>query len=359
MSQPDHHSHDHADHAPVVTDSGARALEEALRSSFVIVRIAMVVLLGVVLLSGVKTIGPAERGIKFRFGKAVGSGTAQLLGPGLHWAWPEPIEKIEKISVSEIQKLTSTIGNSLLPADELLGRKLNPAPQLNPAVDGYVVMADQNIMHTRVALVYRITDPVAYSFNFINSSNTVLNALNNSLLYAAAGTTADEALTNNLVFKERILAHLGGQIAAQRLGITLETGSTLVSVIPPAILQADFDAVSAAVQESSGKVLAAQGDAQTTVRNAETDANLVINAAESQRNSVVKELESFTQAFTALLPAYQTNPQLIREQKLTEAWKNVLKRADDSFLKLLPPGQDELRLQLSREPLKPKPAANQ
>ena len=66
MSQPDHHSHDHADHAPVVTDSGARALEEALRSSFVIVRIAMVVLLGVVLLSGVKTIGPAERGIKFR-----------------------------------------------------------------------------------------------------------------------------------------------------------------------------------------------------------------------------------------------------------------------------------------------------
>ena len=150
-----------------------------------------------------------------------------MLGPGLHWAFPEPIERIEKISISEIQKVSSTVGNSLTPTDEAMGRKLQPAGQLNPAADGYVVMADQNLMHARITLGYRITDPLAYTFNFVDASNAVLTALNNSLVYAAAQTTSDEALTNNTVFKERILARMDTLISAQRLGITIEPGSQI------------------------------------------------------------------------------------------------------------------------------------
>jgi membrane protease subunit HflK len=357
MSEQHHH------HAPPtapeipVTDTGARALEEALRSSFVIVKIVMFLLAALFVFSGMKTVGPQERAVILRFGQPTGGDTGQLLGPGLHWAWPYPIDEVVTVPITEIQKVTSTIGYSLSAGDELLGRKANPVPSLNPATDGYLVMGDNNIMHARATLGYRITDPIAYVFNFLNASNCLQNALNNALLYAAARTPADEALTNNAAFKETVLVRLRQQIENHRLGVTIEPGSE-VKVLPPAYVQPDFDAVTAAQQDRSKAELAALGDAETTVRNAQTEANLILNAAESERNRVVQDVQSFAKSFTAQLPQYQANPELFRQRVLTERWQRILSRADDKFFQLEPlvPGQTELRLQLSREPQKARAA---
>ena len=82
MSDP----HDHHDpaHAPETRDAGSQALSEALRSSFVIVKFAMAVLLVVIILSGIFTVGPQEKAIILRFGRPVGEGQKMLLGAGLH-----------------------------------------------------------------------------------------------------------------------------------------------------------------------------------------------------------------------------------------------------------------------------------
>ena len=87
-------------------DPGATALAEALRSSFVIVKAVMVVLLVVFLGSGFFKVGPDERAIILRLGKPVGAGEAALLGPGLHWSWPYPIDEYRKVSISGIQKMS-------------------------------------------------------------------------------------------------------------------------------------------------------------------------------------------------------------------------------------------------------------
>ena len=50
-------------------DAGSQALSEALRSSFGIVKILMVILVGVFIFSGVFQVGPQERAILLRFGK--------------------------------------------------------------------------------------------------------------------------------------------------------------------------------------------------------------------------------------------------------------------------------------------------
>src|SRR5918993_1880 len=84
----------------VVEEVGSRALSDALRSSFVIVKILMVALVILFFFSGIFTVPSGQRAIILRFGKPVGVGEQQLLGPGLHWSFPSPIDEVVRIPVS-------------------------------------------------------------------------------------------------------------------------------------------------------------------------------------------------------------------------------------------------------------------
>src|SRR2546427_8762690 len=101
-------------------DAGSQALSEALRSSFTIVRFVMVLLVLAFLGSGIFKVGPDERAIKLHLGKPVGEGEKALLGPGLHWSLPYPIQEYVKVSITGIKKVTSTVGwYNTTPAMEL------------------------------------------------------------------------------------------------------------------------------------------------------------------------------------------------------------------------------------------------
>src|SRR5690349_3262304 len=101
-------------------DSGSQALSEALKSSFLIVRVVMAILVVGLLASGFFTVGAQQRAILLRFGKPVGTGKEALLGPGLHWAFPPPIDEHKFIPYSEIQRVTSTIGWYYVPPGSLV-----------------------------------------------------------------------------------------------------------------------------------------------------------------------------------------------------------------------------------------------
>src|SRR3978361_1067067 len=106
------HSHPHDEHehpAEMPVDASSQALTEALRSSFAIVRVVMAVLIVVFLLSGFFKVEPNQRAMIRRFGKPYGEGAKALLGPGLHWSFPYPIDEIEKVSVTGVQKVESSV----------------------------------------------------------------------------------------------------------------------------------------------------------------------------------------------------------------------------------------------------------
>src|SRR5215472_8801326 len=137
-------------------DAGSQALSEALRSSFAIVKFLMVVLVAVFLASGFFIVGPQERAIILRFGKPVAEGEKALLGPGLHFSLPYPIDEVRKVSITGIQQAQSSVGwYATTPELELAGTEPPPMPTLNPAVDGYLLTSDDNIVHSRATLTYR------------------------------------------------------------------------------------------------------------------------------------------------------------------------------------------------------------
>lgn len=337
-------------------DPGSQALAAALKSSFGIVKVVMVGLVILFLCSGFFTVGPQERAIILRFGKPLGEGEQALLGPGPHFALPYPIDEVVRVPITELQRVTSTVGWFFItPEQEVAGTEPFAGPSLNPAQDGYVLTADRNIIHARATLNYRIEDPVAYVFNFTAASNAVLNALNSALVHAAAQFTVDDILTRDVFgFKDAVRRRVTELAALNRLGIVVE--QLEVASRPPLFLKNDFARVTDAVQKREKVINEARTVENQVLSKAGADAAGLTNAAASESVWRLESLRAEAARFNDLLPKYRENPQLFVELRLTETMGRVMAGVQEKiFLSESPDGKArELRLLLNREPQKPR-----
>jgi membrane protease subunit HflK len=361
--------HDHQDHtsgprtmvpAPAAPeDAGSQALAEALRSSFVIVQFVMVVLVVIFFGSGFFQVGTQEKAIILRFGKPVGEGQAALLGPGLHWSFPYPMDEVVKVPITEIQKVSSTIGwFAESPEQELSGNLPPPGLSLIPGVDGYVITADRNIIHTRATLYYQVDEPIRYVFNFVSASNTIQNLLNNALLDTAARFKVDDILYSDVAgFQDAVEQRVSSLVDQERLGITVKQCS--VDRTPPRQLKDIFDQVTEARQNQIKILDYAHSYENQATNSADAQAAAIISEARSARTLYVQSIQADAKAFSALLPNYQVNPNLFEQQNLVQVMGQTLTNAD--FKAYLPTSANgepvELRLMLNREPPGPKTGA--
>jgi membrane protease subunit HflK len=363
----DHEHHHHEHEAPVTPDdAGSQALAEALRSSFAIVKVVMLLMVLAFFGSGFFQVGSSEKAVILRFGRLVGEGKNVLLGPGLHWSFPYPIDEVVKIPITEIQKVASSAGwYFTTPEQELSGEELPAGSSLNPAVDGYVITADRNIIHTRATLYYHIDDPMRAVFGFSSGtnltyglagvSNAVQNALNNALAFTAAHFNVDDILLLHVNdFRDAVLLRVSDLVDREQLGIGID--NIEVVSIPPRQLK-DIFALVTTTRENRIKALQDAKSYENQVTNAASaQATTIIAVAEAARNRYVESLSAEARRFSDLLPKYESNPSLFAQQTLVPVMAQVLTNVEDKIY--LPQRADgkprELRLMLNREPPQPK-----
>jgi modulator of FtsH protease HflK len=342
-------------------------LSEALRSSFAIVKFVMVALVIVFLASGIFQVGPQEKAVVLRFGRTIGTGQQALLGPGLHWSFPYPIDEVVKIPFKEIQSVESTVGWFFMSPEQktaYLATGVLPSSSgtLNPAVDGYAITADRNIIHTRATIYYQVKDPIRAVFHFSAGTNAALNlsgvsnivqnALNNALLYTAAHFGVDEVLYSDVRgFQDAVKLRVTQLTEHQDLGITIQQCS-VDSSIPPRQLQDIFNKVTDARQNRSKVLDEAHTYENQVTNNADAQAAAIINQAQSASVRYVQNLQADAKAFSDLLPNYRVNPDLFKQIELVRTMGQALTNAN--FQAYLPTtvGGDptELRILLNREP---------
>jgi membrane protease subunit HflK len=363
------HDHDHGpgghDHGPgkpapaietvMVEDTGSRALAEALKSSFAIVKFIMVAMVIVFIASGVFSVAPQNVAVIFRFGVPKG-GDKELLQPGPHWAFPYPIDEVVQIPIGQVQTVTSSVGwYATTEQAELTNTEPGPGDSLNPSTDGYTLTADGNIMHVRAKLRYRISEPIKYAFKFVETTNLVHNALNNAILHASAQYKVDSALRHDRAgFKEKVLQRLQKLIALGDLGVSVDVIE--VNAIAPRQVKDAFDAVYGAELDLSKIVNAAQGYTNQILAKAKGEADAIINGGMADRTRLIQSLQSDAQSFSNQLPSYLDNPNLFRERRLTEVMLRITTNGQEKWF--LPDRMDgkerELRLLLNPEPKTPK-----
>jgi membrane protease subunit HflK len=347
------HPHEHPATAPVMPeDAGSQALAEALRSSFVIVKVAMVLMVVAFFGTCFFTVGPSEKAVILRFGKPVGGGQKVLLNSGWHWSYPYPIDEVVRIPITEIQKVTSTTGwYATTPEQELSGEELPAGPSLNPAVDGYAITADRNIVHTRATLNYHIDEPIKYIFDFVSASNSIQNALDNALLFTAAQFTVDDILTRDVAgFQDAVRQRVSDLVEQDQLGVVID--SCQVQSIAPRQLKDVFAQVTIARQNQGKQINNANTYKDTKLLAAAGQASAITNEAAAASANYVKYVKADAGAFNDLLPKFESNPNLFVQQRLVEAMSLALTNVQDKiFFSTRADGKPrELRLMLNREP---------
>jgi modulator of FtsH protease HflK len=353
------HKPDQATTPVLPDDAGSQALAEALRSSFAIVKVALLVMVLAFFGSGVFTVRQQEKAVILRFGRPVGEGQKILLGAGWYWSWPYPIDEVVKIPITEIQSVDSTAGwYSMTREQEILykttGVEPPAGPSLNPAVDGYVITADRNIIHTRATLNYHVADPMRYVFGFTSASNAVQNALNNALLYTAARFNVDDIITRNVAgFRDAVLRQIADLTEREQLGIVID--NCQVQSIAPRQLRDVFSQVTTA-RENRNKLLndAHSYESQVLI-HAGAEATSITNAAAADRARFVESITAEAKRFNDLLPKYESNPSLFVQQTYLQAMSQVLTNAEKWVQPTADNGKSrEVRLMLNREPPQPK-----
>lgn len=212
-------------------DAANQSLADALRITYNLLRVSMVVLIVLFVFSGVQSINEGERGIALRFGKPV----RQNLEPGFQWSFPYPVGEIIRVQEGATELPVARAFMPNLPGDETEEQSLeadigrfNNANALKPGTDGSNITADLNIAHTQWNVNFHRSDHTK-SIEHISpgQEREMIRAIvQRSAVHVLANTTIDELLRQSS-------ESLSGSVRtiAQRELDALDSGITIDRVV--------------------------------------------------------------------------------------------------------------------------------
>jgi membrane protease subunit HflK len=395
-------------------DAAGKSLSEALRISFIILKIIMIVLVVVFLASGFRTVEPDEQALVLRFGKIRGAGENRILGPGLKWVFPYPIDKIVKIPVAKKENLPINSFWYYQKPYELVPpgpkTRIRVPETLNPVEDGYCITrseeksqtiagftgSDYNIIHCKWQLTYKIDDPERFFKNtytedvkpgqsyadvIAKSIKPLLEHLfEDAVVTAMVNYTIDEAISS----QDRIPKHVK-KLLQEKLD-QIESGMAVVSVqltdiTWPRQVDNAFLASIKASQESQKTISEAKGYAENTLNETagpiaaqliktlgdettrEEEKELLwsqlagqaqekIAGARAYRTKIVETAKANAEYLQKLLPEYRKRPELVVQKIYQDAIEYVLNNVDEKIIILPTKGTKsrEIRVLLNRDP---------
>lgn len=141
-------------------DAANQSLAHALRWSFLLLTVIMVIVLGLWVLSGFRMIEPQQAGIRKVFGRVFGP----VAGQGLTFTWPFPVGEIQIVSVKEQSLAIDEFWMMESPREQTL-RLEDRRPRsegLRPGWDGALFTGDRNLLHVGITCNYKVQDALAY-----------------------------------------------------------------------------------------------------------------------------------------------------------------------------------------------------
>jgi membrane protease subunit HflK len=310
-------------------DAAGKSLSEALRISFIVLKIIMVVLVVVFLASGFRMVESDEQAIVLRFGKIRGVGEDRILKPGLvgplpwlHWVFPYPIDKIVKIPVAKKQNLPINSFWYYQQPDELLPQgpttTIRVPATLDPVIDGYCITrseeqsqtiagftgSDYHIVHCKWQLTYKIDDPERFFKNTYtddakpgqsyadviakNIKPLLEHLFEDAVVTAMVNYTIDEAISSQDRIPKHVKKLLQEKLDRIKSGIAV-VSVQLTDITWPRQVDNAFLASIRASQESQKTISQAKGYAENTLN--ETAGPIAAQLFEALKNETTREEE--------------------------------------------------------------------
>ena len=385
----------------IAMDVATKSLSDALQVSFTVLKIIMVVLLFLFVASGMFTVEQSEQAIVLHFGKIRGdAGQVRVLGSGLHWAWPAPIDEIVKIPVTQQQVLdVDSFWYFLTEREKTSGKEKSPSAELT-LQDGYCLTrnegnqgegTDYSIVHSKWKLTYSISDVEMFFRNIYYGDkkpgedimdiiakelNPLLTALtDDAVVTTMVDYTIDESIEKSEMISVDVEKKLQAKLDSISSGITVESVQPQ-KIIWPRQVKEVFEASNQARQDSrtslnKAKAYADQKISQVggvhaeevlgelkkdTVTGQEMEKLLSLLTGEAQskiaearayRTSVVKSAQADAEYLTHIVEEFRKRPELVLQDIYLEMIKEVL---DNAYEKIIADQGDERRIMINRDP---------
>ena len=310
----------------VMDDARTRALTEALQSSFKVVRVIMVILAVAFFGSGITKIDNNKQALHLRFGEY-----KKTLLPGLHWAWPYPIDEIVQIPVNENRTITSDVGWRT--EDEETPQN---SMSFQPTYDGYTLTGDGNTLHVKAEMNFSLDEKSgdaikAYEFGFSDVTGFLESVLDNAVYHASAGRSTIDAYTKQSDLRNAIERRVEKTISGIDSDLRIKINSLTLDVTVPLDVKPAFDAFLKVQQESQQKVATAKADAVSTLANALGQAKVIEGGGQTAANTLLTSVQAEAKAFSKQRPYYEENPELFEQRLIAETMQRVLTNAVDVF----------------------------
>jgi len=322
---------------------GLAALTRSLRLGLVWLYAVVALMVGTVLAQSFFIVKQHEVGFIYRFGRL-----RDIVSTGLHFVWPYPVERTQVYDLSRSRALKS---DSFMP-DSASADGAAPAT-LRPGVDGSLLTADLNILHTDCALTYRVdvrnNNELRNHFLTVFDREAMLRALlDNAVLKAAAGLPAQSALMNPDLLRTGIAAVLRENTQLMSIGVSFESRDITTTTGPPRQAKAAFDALNRASQEQDRMISEAVAYRIKTESEAQSRAEAVVAEAEAERVARLADADASAVSFRQRLAQFQKNPDLVSRTIYEETLARILANVEEKFIVRKRDGR-QIRIMLGRE----------
>lgn len=259
------------------------------------------------LLTGIYVVGPDEVGVVQTLGKY--SRAAQS---GLNYHFPYPIEKVSTPKVTEVKRI------------EIGFRTVGKNQYQTISRESLMLTGDENIVDAEMIVQYRIKDPVAYTFNFIEPELTVRQASEASLRTVVGRHNIDEALTSGkFMIQEEAKELIQNILDKYNTGI-LVVAVQLQDVSPPEQVISAFKDVASAKEDKNRMINQAEGYRNDVIPKARGEAQAQIREAEGYKEARIARAEGDVSKFNAVLKEYRKSKEVTETRLFLETAEEIL-----------------------------------
>ena len=301
-------------------------LKDSMAHLMVFVEIVAGVLFVIYLCTGFYTIEQNTIGVLQRFGKVIDD----KVEPGIHYALPWPISRVNKVAVKEMKildvshfaKIALDDGSETGGPEALASSSVSMTASQDPGLayreltglEPYCITGDNNIVNISLVIKYNVTDPVSYLFKVKDPEALLTSAAATTVVHSLASLPVDRILTTGKEFiADEVRRKTQQKLDAMDTGIIISFVE-LRYVSPPESVQPYFDDV---INAKVGKIRLldlAESYTNKEVLQAESEAYTIRQKAESYRQESLHHAQGEAKRFLTQLEEYQKAPNISRKR---------------------------------------------
>ena len=257
---------------------------------------------GLWMLTGLYTVQANEEAVVTRFGRYDRS-----VGPGLHYHLPAPLERVERVPVTNQNK--TVVGGT---------------PGAEAPSESLMLTGDENIVDLSFTVQWHVADAASYLFR-VRDPELAVKAVAESAMREVVGRSGlRDILTNGRgEVQSQTLALMQTILDRYHAGVTVDAVQ-IQNANPPGDVVAAYQDIARAGQDAQSYINEANTYRNRVVNEAKGDASKIVQSAEGYREQVVREAQGQAARFDQLYAEYRRAPAVTRERLYLQTMQTVL-----------------------------------